>query len=150
MSHIVAYYRVSTKTQGMHGLGMDAQRASVNAYAERTGSTIVASYAEVETARRDHLKNRPELVRALAHARRSRAVLVIARLDRLARSVFVTSQLLNAGVEFVCVDNPHANRMSIQILAVMAEHESRMTSLRVSASVAERRARGSFSIAIIS
>jgi len=63
-------------------------------------------------------------------------------LDRLARSVFVTSQLLNAGVEFICVDNPHANRMSIQILAVMAEHESRMTSLRVSASVAERRARG--------
>ena len=142
MSEIVAYFRVSTKAQGMHGLGMAAQRASVLAYAEKAGLAIVVSYSEVETARLDHLKNRPELVRALAHARRARAVLVIARLDRLARSVFVTSQLLNSGVEFVAFDNPHANRMSIQILAVMAEHGSRMTSLRVKASIAERRARG--------
>jgi DNA invertase Pin-like site-specific DNA recombinase len=141
-SGIVAYYRVSTRTQGFHGLGMDAQRSSVAAFAERNGATIVGCYEEVETARRDHLTNRPQLLRAVAHARRVGATLVIARLDRLARSVFVTSQLLNAGVEFVAVDNPYANRLSIQILAVMAEHESRMTSLRVKASVAERRARG--------
>ena len=69
-------------------------------------------------------------------------MLVIARLDRLARNVFVTSQLLESGVEFVACDNPHANRLSIQTLSVMAEHESRMISERVKAMVAIRAARG--------
>ena len=118
---IIAYYRVSTRMQGFGGLGMDAQRTSVEAYSVFRGLKIVASYEEVETARREHLRNRPQLVRALAHARRSGAILVIARLDRLARNVFVTSQLLESGVEFVACDNPHANRMTIQIIAVMAE-----------------------------
>lgn len=139
---IVAYYRVSTRMQGFHGLGMDAQRRSVSAYAEFRGLEIVAAYEEVESARREHLKNRPQLVRALAHARRSGAVLVIARLDRLARNVFVTSQLLESGVEFVACDNPHANRMTIQIIAVMAEQESRLISERTKAALAAMRARG--------
>ena len=111
-SGIVAYYRVSTRMQGFNGLGMEAQRRSVSAYAEFRGLKIVAAYEEVESARREHLRNRPQLVRALAHARRSGAVLVIARLDRLARNVLVTSQLLESGVEFVACDNPHANRMT--------------------------------------
>ena len=139
---IVAYYRVSTKMQGFNGLGMEAQRRSVNAYAEFRGLEIVAAYEEVETARREHLKNRPQLVRALAHARRSGAVLVIARLDRLARNVFVTAQLLESGVEFIACDNPHANRMTIQIIAVMAEQESRLISERTKAAMAAMRARG--------
>ena len=142
MNAIVAYYRVSTKMQGFHGLGMDAQRRSVNAYAEFRGFEIVAVYEEVESARREHLKNRPQLVRALAHARRSGALLVIARLDRLARNVFVTSQLLESGIEFVACDNPHANRMTIQIIAVMAEQESRLISERTKAAIAAMRARG--------
>ena len=128
--------------QGFQGLGMEAQRRSVNAYAEFRGLEIVAAYEEVETARREHLKNRPQLVRALAHARRSGAVLVIARLDRLARNVFVTAQLLESEVEFVACDNPHANRMTIQIIAVMAEQESRLISERTKAAMAAMRARG--------
>ena len=139
---IVAYFRVSTRMQGFHGLGMEAQRRSVNAYADFRGLKIVAAYEEVESARREHLKNRPQLVCALAHARRSGAVLVIARLDRLARNVLVTSQLLESGVEFVACDNPHANRMTIQIIAVMAEQESRLISERVKAAFAAMRARG--------
>jgi len=121
---------------------MEAQRVSVASYAAQNAATIIASYAEVETAKRDHLKNRPELVRALAHARRCGALLVIARLDRLSRSVFVTAQLMQSGVEFVACDNPHANPMTIQILAVMAEHESRMISARVKAAMAAARSRG--------
>lgn len=128
--------------QGHDGLGMEAQRRAVSAYAATHSATILAIYSEVETGRRKDLWNRPQLIRALGHARRSKAVLVIARMDRLARNVFVTSQLLESGVEFVACDNPHANRMTIQILAVMAEHESRMISERVKATVAIRRARG--------
>lgn len=141
-NEIVAYYRVSTKAQGIDGLGMEAQKRAVAAHAARVGFPIVAEYAEVETGRKDDLRNRPQLVRALGHARRSGAIVVIARIDRLARSVFVTSQLLASGVEFVACDNPHANRMTIQILAVMAEHEGRLISERTKAGLAAARARG--------
>ncbi len=139
---IVAYYRVSSQMQGINGLGMAAQRDAVHAYAEQNGYPIVASYEEVETGRKDDLKNRPALVLAVAHARRSGALLLIARIDRLARSVFVTAQLLVSGVEFVACDNPHANRMTIQILAVMAEHEGRLISERTRVSIAAAKARG--------
>lgn len=139
---IVAYYRVSTETQGINGLGMEAQRRAVASYAEGRGFPIVASYQEVESGRRDHLRNRPELVKAVAHARRSSALLVIARFDRLARNVYVTSQLLESGVEFIACDNPHANRMTIQIIAVMAEQEGRLISERTKAGLAAARARG--------
>ena len=139
---IVAYYRVSTKMQGFDGLGMAAQRAAVERYANGVGATIVATYEEVESSSRSDLRNRPQLAAAVAHVRRSKAVLVIARLDRLARNVFVTSQLLESGIEFVACDNPHASRLTIQILAAMAEHESRLISARVKAAMAALRARG--------
>jgi DNA invertase Pin-like site-specific DNA recombinase len=121
---------------------MEAQRAAIAAYAQQTGSLVVATYNEVETGRRPTLENRPELVRALAHARRSGALLVIARLDRLARNVFITAQLLESGVDFVATDNPHANRFTIHILAAMAEHESRLISERIRAAFQAARARG--------
>ena len=141
-TEIVAYYRVSTQMQGIDGLGMEAQRRSVTAYAISRGLPIVAAYEEVETGRKDDLRNRPKLVSAVAHARRSGALLVIARIDRLARSVFVTAQLLKSNVEFVACDNPHANRLTIQILAVMAEHEGRLISERTKAGLEAARARG--------
>ena len=71
MGEIVAYFRVSTKSQGFDGLGMAAQRDIVERYAAAAGSTIIGSFEEVETARRDSLNNRPQLRAALAHARRS-------------------------------------------------------------------------------
>ena len=142
MAGIVAYYRVSTKLQGIDGLGMEAQRRSVTAYAISRGLPIIGTYEEVETGRKDDLRNRPKLVSAVAHARRSGALLVIARIDRLARSVFVTAQLLKSNVEFVACDNPHANRLTIQILAVMAEHEGRLISERTKAGLEAARARG--------
>jgi len=142
MREIVAYYRVSTKTQGVGGLGMQAQRDAVARYALANGFPIVQAYSEVESARREHLQNRPQLMRAVAHVRRSKALLVIARLDRLARNVLVTSQLLESGVEFVACDNPYANRLTIHILAAMAEHEGKLISERTKAGLAAARARG--------
>ena len=141
-TQIVGYYRVSTRQQGHDGLGMEAQRRAVSAYSLTTNLPIIASYEEVETGRKSDLRNRPQLVAALGHARRSHALLVIARLDRLARNVFVTAQLLESGVDFVACDVPFATRLTIQILAVMAEHESQLISDRIRAANAAARARG--------
>jgi len=139
---IVGYYRVSTRQQGADGLGMEAQRRAVEAYAQSVGLPIVASYHEVETGRRSDLRNRPQLTAALSHASRSRSLLVIARLNRLARNVYVTARLLESGVDFVACDVPFATRMTIQILAVMAEYESHLISERIKAANAAARARG--------
>lgn len=110
---------------------MAAQRETVARYAAATGSEIIGSFEEIETARRDSLNNRPQLRAALAHARRSGATLVIARIDLLARRVLVTAELMASGVDFVACDNRYANRIMIHILAALAEHESRMISERV-------------------
>lgn len=138
----VSYLRVSTDKQGLDGNGMEAQRDSVARYIWAVGGTLKAEYVEVESAARHNLKNRPQLQAALAHAKRSRSVLLIAKLDRLSRSVLVTSQLLASGVEFVAVDFPQANRLTIQLMAVMAEHESRLISERTKAAMAAAKARG--------
>lgn len=132
---IVPYRRVSTAKQGESGLGLEAQDEAIAAYCRSNGCTAVATYTEVETAKKDEMENRPELMKAIAHAKRAKAVLVIAKLDRLSRSVYVTAQLHKTGVEFVACDNPHANRMTIQILAVMAEHEALMISARTKAAL---------------
>jgi DNA invertase Pin-like site-specific DNA recombinase len=128
---IVTYRRVSTRMQGQSGLGLDAQESAVQSYAASIGGRIVAQFVEVETATKDEMENRPELAKAIARAKRERATLVIAKLDRLSRSVYVTATLHRAGVDFVCCDNPTANRLTIQILAVIAENEARAISQRV-------------------
>src|SRR5262245_50827892 len=97
----VAYYRVSTDRQGRSGLGLEAQRAAVLAYLNGGGWQLVGEYAEVETGRspaRLALSKRPQLQAAIADAKRRKATLVIARLDRLARSVAFVSGLMESGV----------------------------------------------------
>jgi DNA invertase Pin-like site-specific DNA recombinase len=127
---LVSYRRVSTARQGASGLGLEAQDAAIQAYQQMTGCTIVAQYTEVETGKKDEMENRPELLKAVAHAKRHKATLVIAKLDRLARSVYVTATLHKAGVDFIACDNPTANRLTIQILAAVAENEAKMISQR--------------------
>src|SRR5438132_1898806 len=83
MADIIAYYRVSTKQQGESGLGLEAQEAAVQSYARQTGATIKASYVEVESGK---LADRPQLAKALAHAKRSKGTLCCAKLDRLSRN----------------------------------------------------------------
>ena len=136
---IVSYIRVSTKAQGNSGLGLEAQQATVASFAKERRGRILAEYREVETGKR---KDRPELAKALAHCHRSKATLVVAKLDRLARNVAFTSALMDSGVDFVCCDNPHANRLTIHILAAVAEAEAVAISERTKAALAAAKARG--------
>jgi DNA invertase Pin-like site-specific DNA recombinase len=138
-TRLIAYYRVSTRKQGASGLGLEGQQAAVSEFASRTGGTVVTSYTEVESGKR---ADRPELARAIAHARRSRATLVVAKLDRLARNVAFLSALMDSGADFVAVDNPHANRLTIHILAAVAEDEAKRISERTKAALAAAKRRG--------
>ena len=134
---VVAYYRVSTAKQGASGLGLDAQRAAVAMWITTNGAEVLAGYTEVESGRRS---DRPELGRALAHAKRSRATLIIAKLDRLSRNVHFLSGLMESGVDFIACDNPHANRLTIHILAAVAEDEAKRISERTRAALAAYKA----------
>lgn len=136
---IVAYYRVSTKRQGKSGLGLEGQKEALAEFAARNGGEIVATYQEVESGKRS---DRPELAKAIAHAKRSKATLVVAKLDRLARNVAFLATLMEAKVDFVACDNPHANRFTIHILSAVAEFEAQQISDRTKAALAAARKRG--------
>ena len=134
----IAYYRVSTQKQGQSGLGLDAQRQSVTSYAKGR-YTIAAEFVEVESGKRN---NRVELTKALAMAKEVGAVLLIAKLDRLARNVAFTSALMASGVQFVAVDMPDANNLTIHIIAAIAEHERELISARTKAALEQAKKRG--------
>lgn len=136
---LIGYRRVSDRKQGESGLGLEAQAEAIARYAAQAGLPILRTYVEVETGR---AADRPELLRALADCRRTRARLVIAKLDRLARNVAFTSALMDSGVDFIACDNPHANRLTLHILAAVAEDESRRISARTRDALAAYKARG--------
>lgn len=136
----VAYYRVSTKKQGRSGLGLDAQRESVSAYLAGKGK-LVAEFTEVEHGTRKG-NHRPQLAAALAQCRIHGATLIIAKLDRLARNVAFTSNLMESATEFVACDYPEANRLTIHIMAAMAEHEAAMISERTKLALAAATRKG--------
>jgi len=135
----VTYQRVSTDKQGRSGLGLEAQASAVASYVSSVGGEVSGAFVEVESGRRD---DRPELAKALAACRKLKATLLIAKLDRLARNVHFISGLMESGVEFCAVDMPHANRLTVHILAAVAEHEREMISARTKAALAAARARG--------
>jgi DNA invertase Pin-like site-specific DNA recombinase len=136
---LVAYTRVSTGKQQASGLGLEAQQEAIEQYARRTGEPILATFTEVESGA---VRDRPELAAALDLCRRKKAVLLIARLDRLSRSLAFVAQLLDANVEIRAADMPEANRMMIQMLAVFAEHERRLIGERTRQALAAAKARG--------
>lgn len=135
----VAYYRVSTDRQGRSGLGLDAQRSAVHAFLNGGRWKLVGEFTEVETGKR---ADRPQLTEALAACRVHGATLVIAKLDRLARNAAFLLSLRDAGVEFVCADMPFAERLTVGILALVAEKEAEHISARTKAALAEAKRRG--------
>lgn len=139
----VAYYRVSTARQGASGLGLDAQREAVARYLNGGEWELVGEFTETETGKgADALAKRPQLRAALELCKRRGATLIIAKLDRLARNVHFVSGLLETGCDFVAADMPQANKVMIQMHAVMAEWERDQISKRTKDALAAAKARG--------
>ena len=136
----IAYYRVSTQRQGQSGLGLDAQRSAVENYARANGLIVVQEFTEVETG--TNKRTRPEISKAISAADEGGCKLLIAKLDRLARNVHFISGLMESNVDFVAVDQPHANKLTVHIMAAIAEHEAKMISDRTKAALAATKARG--------
>jgi DNA invertase Pin-like site-specific DNA recombinase len=135
----VAYYRVSTDRQGRSGLGLQAQQEAVRQYLIGRPADVVAEYVEVESGANN---DRPKLKEAIAACRREKAVLLIAKLDRLARSVSFIANLMDSATDFVAVDMPHASRLVLHVMAAFAEHERDVIRERTRAALAAAKARG--------
>lgn len=139
MQKIVAYYRVSTAEQGRSGLGLEAQREAVRALCDRRGWTVMAEFTEVESGKGS---DRPELQAALRRAKVSGAVLCIAKLDRLSRSVAFLAALQDSGARFVAADMPEADETMVHVMAAFAQRERKAISSRTREALAAAKARG--------
>lgn len=140
---VVSYLRCSTSKQQKSGLGLEAQREKVAQYIASTGAELLMEFEEAESGKgSDALSKRPKLKAAIDFAKKNKAVLVIAKLDRLARNVHFVSGLLETGVQFKCCDFPDADKTMIHIYAAMAEHEGRRISERIKDALAAKKARG--------
>jgi DNA invertase Pin-like site-specific DNA recombinase len=135
----IAYSRVSTDKQGKSGLGLEAQRKAVLDYLNGGRWALVGEFTEVESGKRN---DRPQLAAALAACKKLKAKLVIAKLDRLGRNLAFIATLMESGVEFVAVDNPHANKLTVHILAAVAQHKREMISERTKVALAAAKRRG--------
>lgn len=140
-SPYIAYFRVSTQRQGKSGLGLEAQRKAVDDYVSAENGQILDAFTEVESGRKT-TKRRPQLNMAIERAKTAGAMLVIAKLDRLARNMAFTSTLMESGVKFVCCDAPEADHFTIHILAAVAEKEAKDISKRTKVALAAAKARG--------
>jgi len=136
---LVAYYRVSTQKQGKSGLGIEAQRQAVSNYLDGGNWSLVKELTEVESGKRS---DRPALAEAIKACRVYGAKLVIAKLDRLSRDAHFLLGLEKAGVDFVAADMPNANRLTVGIMAMVAEEERRMISQRTKDALAAAKKRG--------
>ena len=136
---VIAYYRVSTAAQGRSGLGLDAQRSAVEAFCNGRPCQLLSEYTEVESGSRN---SRPELAKALHHAKVTGATLVIAKLDRLSRNAAFLLQLQDSGVKFVAADMPEACHLTVGILALVAQQEREAISKRTREALRAAKARG--------
>lgn len=135
----ISYIRVSTSRQGASSLGLEAQQKAVRDYLNGGSSELVGEFVEIESGKRS---DRPQLAEAMAACKREKATLVIAKIDRLARNVAFIANLMESGIEFVAVDMPHANKLTLHILSAVAEHEREMISARTKAALEAAKARG--------
>lgn len=139
MQRYIAYLRVSTDKQGEHGHGISAQRQAISNYISTQSGELLEEYVEVESGKRN---DRPELQKAISRCQVSRAILIIAKLDRLSRNVAFVANLMDAGIDFIACDNPFATRLTIHILAAIAEHEREMISRRTREALAAAKDKG--------
>lgn len=137
MTKYVAYLRVSTQKQGYSGLGLEAQREIIHNYLHDT--IPISEYVEVESGRKS---DRPKLKEALSQCRKEGAILIVAKLDRLARSVSFLSSLLESDVEIVFCDFPQANKMVLHIISAISQYEAELTAVRTKAALQAKKARG--------
>ncbi len=135
----VSYLRVSTDKQGERGHGLDAQRKAVAEYLNGGEWELLGEFVEIESGKRG---DRPKLAEALATCKKHRARLVIAKLDRLSRNVAFIATLMDGKTDFVCCDFPTANRLTLHILAAVAEHEREMIAKRTKDGLAAAKAKG--------
>ena len=139
MKRFVTYCRVSTKNQGILGLGMASQVETVSRYVQGQQGEVVGEFLEVESGGK---ADRPQLAEALALAKKSKGVLVVAKLDRLSRNAEFLLRLQNAGVDFVCCDCPNVDRFTVGILALVAQRERELISERTKAALQMAKQRG--------
>ena len=132
------YYRVSTQKQGVSGLGLEAQQAAVRLFVQDPAQ-LLTEYVEIESGKRNR---RPQLLAAMAEARRVGSTLLIAKLDRLSRNASFILALRDSGVDFVCCDMPDANTLTVGLFAVLAQHERETISKRTKDALAAKKARG--------
>lgn len=135
----VAYYRVSTNQQKESGLGLQAQKFAIATYLNGGNWKLLKEFEETESGKR---KDRPELLAAIAFCVKTKAILLIAKLDRLARNAAFLLNLVESGVQFVAVDMPNANKLTVGIMALVAEQESDAISARTKAALQAAKARG--------
>lgn len=140
MKKFVSYYRVSRKEQLLSGLGLSAQKSSVVKYVESQDGVIVQEFTEIETG--TNKRERIEIHKAIQLAKDENAILVIAKLDRLARNVSFVSSLMDAGIEFLAVDMPSANNFTIHIFSALAEQEAKLISSRTKVALSELKKKG--------
>lgn len=134
----VSYCRCSTSAQGESKLGLEAQKHAIQTFIQGRGE-LVGEFSEVISSTKNE---REELAKAIALAKKHKATLVIARLDRLLRSLNLLVSLRDSGVEFVAVDMPHADRFVVNILACVAEKELSLIRARVKDALAAAKRRG--------
>jgi len=136
---IVTYLRVSTARQGKSGLGLEAQQKAVADYLSTGQWNLLEEFVEVESGKNS---KRPKLLEAIELCKASGAKLLVAKLDRLARDAHFLLSLKKAGIDFVCADMPEANRLTIGIMAMVAEEERKAISKRTKEALAAAKARG--------
>jgi len=139
MRVFISYIRVSTVKQGKSGLGLEAQRETVQQYVAGVGGKVLHEYVEIESGKHD---DRPQLAAALAACRVHKAVLCIAKLDRLSRNLLFIAQMMESGAEFIACDMPAANKFTLHIMAAVAQQERELISARTRAALAAAKRRG--------
>jgi DNA invertase Pin-like site-specific DNA recombinase len=143
VKNVIAYERVSTVGQGKSGLGLEAQRNAIERFAAAEGLQIVETFTEIETAKGDNLARRPQLSAALKAARKLKAPVVVAKLDRLSRDVHFISGLMTEKVPFMVAElGADTDPFMLHIYAALAEKERRLISERTRAGLAAAKRRG--------